>query len=165
MWIFLLWRHSAVTLSVVLKPDHVTPPPTYERCASASSSALFSFHEPTQTKELRLRFPLSDASILVIVLFCEDSRFGAGLDWQWVTTTRPAWKIHFAASWNISVRRFKRPTPSWKRTWRLLEMIGFTGGWEAMLICNWANIVLFNVSVSVDDAWERNCVLQIILFI
>lgn len=114
-------------------------PPTYERCASASSLALFSFHEPTQTKELRLRFPLSDASIVIIVLFCEDSRFCSGLDWQWVTTTRPAWKIHFTASWNISVRRFKRPTPSWKRTWRLLEMIGFTGGWEVILICNWAN--------------------------
>lgn len=58
--------------------------------------------------------------------------FDRQLDKKW-TTTRPAWKTLFTANLNIFVRKSRRPTPSWERTWHLLEMIDFTGGWEAIL--------------------------------
>lgn len=86
--------------------------------------------------------------------------FDRQLDWRWMTT-RPAWKTLFTANWNIFVRKSKRPTPSWRRTWRRSEMTDFTGGWEAV----WT----FQCAVLCHGWWwclkKQNCVLQIVLLV
>lgn len=109
----------------------LSPPPT------------LSFFEAIQTEQLRLQFPLNDATIQArrcwrsvtaafrpphrSPLFLVEPPGGSLRSWT-AATTRPAWRTLCTASWNTSVGRSKRPTMSWRRTWRLTETIAFTGG-------------------------------------
>lgn len=148
------WCWSPITWRPIWPMKRALPPP---RCRF---SLFMSRHKQ---KTLRLRFLLRDTSIVIIVLCCDDSRLGSGRDWWWTTTTRPAWKTLFTASWNISVRRSKRPTASWKRTWRPLEMIDFTGGWGATWSCDWVNYCSLPFHSLLMT--QQNYILQIILLI